>query len=307
MSDASGLAGIAHRVRRSRAFVLFSKWKLVKARLSISAAGVAFWALLSLFPALIGLVSLYGLAADPSDVKDQLEHAGGLIPPEATALLREQLATIVGGDHERLGLSAAISLVGAVWIASSGANKLVLTVASVLGDEAEPIHWMRARATAVVLTAGTLLMLAITLLLVGGVPIVLEELGVANGTASRLASALRWPLLAALATLGNTALYAACRPHDAPRRWWSVGALVGALLWLGGTAAFSTYVSWFVRHLELYGAIGSVVVLLLWLYLSVYAILIGAEVDAWSERRETATSDVDSDATLSPSTHVAVR
>lgn len=248
------------------------------------AGGVAFFAFLAVFPALIAAVTLYGLIADPAEVARQVESLAGALPQETRPLIADQLNSVVSSSDSALGVGLVVSLLAALWSASSGTGNLVQAV-NLAYDEDETRGFLKLRALALLLTLGAIVFVLVTLTLVAVVPAVLDALPL--GTAGRvIAQVVRWLLLVAVVIGALAVVYRVAPDRDAPRfRWVSVGALVAAVLWLIGSGAFSLYVNNFGSYNKTYGALAGVVVLMLWLYLTSYIVLLGAEINAESERQ----------------------
>ncbi|MFC3631980.1 YihY/virulence factor BrkB family protein [Paracoccus angustae] len=252
--------------------------------ISVVSAGIAFYALLSIFPAIAALVSIAGLVLDPADIADQLETVVRLLPEEASSILQDQVTKVVGGSQSGTGFVALFGLAVALY----GAMKGVLTLIEGLNiayDEEETRGMVKLYLTALAITtcailgtvAGIALMVLLpSLIALGNLPSALE-------TAFSL---LRWPLMAALAMLGLAALYRFGPSRAEPKwRWISVGAVLATTLWIVGTVGFSIYVRNFGSYTETYGALGGVIVLLTWMWLSAFVILAGAELNAETEQQ----------------------
>lgn len=260
------------------------KDEITRDHISVVSAGVAFYALLSIFPAIAALVSIAGLVLDPADIQGQLETVVGMLPEEAAGILQDQVAKVTGGSQTGTGLVALFGVAVALY----GAMKGVLTLIEGLNiayDEEETRGTIRLYLTALAITIcailGTaaglgLMVLLPSLVAWGNLPPVLET----------VMNVLRWPLMAALAMLGLAALYRFGPSRAEPKwRWISVGAVVATTLWIAGTLAFSIYVRNFGSYTETYGTLGGVIVLLTWLWLSAFVILGGAELNAETEQQ----------------------
>lgn len=246
---------------------------------AILAAGVAFYFMLSIFPALIALVTLYGLVADPAIVQEQVASLSGVVPPAALTLIRDRLESLVSAGRGALGVGLAVSLVLAVWSASSGTKALIRAV-SLAYEQEEGRGWLRLRLIALAWTLGIVLLMAIGLFVAAGLPMVLGAVGLSQQAETLIAWA-RWPVLFAGVVLALSLLYR--RGPDqrgtAVRRA-TLGAVVAALVWVLASAALSFYVSQFGNYEETYGALAGVIITLLWLYVGSFAILLGAELNS---------------------------
>jgi membrane protein len=253
-------------------------------RLSIIAAGVAFYGLLAVFPGLVALVGLYGLVADPAAVEHHVATLSGILPPQAAEVLNTQLHDLVSTDRTALGIGAIGGLLLALWSASSAVRTLMEAL-NVAYNEEERRGMIRFYATAFILTFGAVLAIIVALGLVVALPATLKAIGL-SWLVEIAVSLVRWPVLAVLAIVGITVVYRYGPSRAQPRwRWMSWGAAVAVVIWLIGSAAFSLYVTRFGNYNETYGAAGAVVVLLMWFLLSSYAILIGAEINAELDRQ----------------------
>ena len=250
----------------------------------IIAGGVAFFAFLAMFPAIIASITLYGLIADPADVARQIQGLSGALPKESQPLIAEQLNAIVGSSGGALGFSLVLSLLAAVWSASSGTGNLIQAV-NLAYDEKESRGFLKVKGTALALTLGAIVFVLITLTLVAVVPAVLDQLQLGIvGTV--VAQVVRWALLIGLVIAALAIVYRVAPNRDSPRfSWVSTGAVVAAALWVLGSLLFSLYVNNFGSYNKTYGALAGVIVLMLWLYLTSYIVLLGAEINAESERQ----------------------
>jgi membrane protein len=248
------------------------------------AGGVAYFAFLAIFPALIAAVTLYGLVADPATVTRQVGDLASTLPQEAQPLIAGQLTSVASGSSGALGIGLVVSLLAALWSASSGTGNLMKAV-NLAYDEDETRGFVKTRGIALLLTLGAVVFVLLTLALIAVVPPVLESLPL-GVVGTVVAQVVRWALLVILVVGALAVVYRVAPDRDAPKfRWVSSGALVAAVLWIAGCVAFSLYVNNFGSYNKTYGALAGVVVLLLWLYLTSYIVLLGAEINAESERQ----------------------
>ena len=248
------------------------------------AGGVAFFALLALVPGLVALVSLYGLVADPTEVERQVRDLLGAAPREVRELIRTQLRSIIEGSDTGIGLGAVIGLLLALYSASSGMKHMVSAINAAY-DEQETRKFVKLRLVALALTFGAVAFLAVTFAVVTLLPALLE--GTALGETGRtVINVLRWPVLAAAMVVGLGVLYRFAPDRDEPRwQWVSAGAVVATLLWVGASIGFSVYAANFGKFNETYGSLGAVIVTMLWLFITAYVVIGGAELNAELERQ----------------------
>jgi membrane protein len=251
---------------------------------SLMAAGVAFYALLSLAPGFSALVALYGLVADPAAVEAHVAALRWVMPPQAQQLVADQLTDIVRDRSSSLGAGFLISLVIAVWSANAGTSALISAL-NVAYGEREKRGLLRYYGGTLLLTLSSALCGGVALLLIAVIPASLRWLPLGDAGRALIAT-LRWPALLLLFAAVLALLYRYAPSRDEPHwSWVSWGAAAAALLWIAGSALFSAYVERFATYNKTYGSLGAVVVLLMWLWLSAFAVLLGAELNAAMERQ----------------------
>ena len=251
---------------------------------TLLAAGVAFYAMLAIFPAIIAVVTVYGLVADPNQVEAQVSEFAKSLPAGADQLLTEQLQNVVSAGRQSLSIGLAVSLAAVLWTASGGVQGLVKGL-NIVYDENETRGFLKLRGLSLLLTLGAILVAVIALTLIAVFPAVIDNLGL--GRAGELAASItRWVVLALLVLVALAVVYRFAPDRANPRwRWVSWGAVVALVLWLLGSIGFSWYVDNFGKYNQTYGALAAVIILLLWLFLSAFAVLLGAELDAEIERQ----------------------
>ena len=259
----------------------------------IIAGGVAFFGFLAIFPALIALISIYGLVASPEQAAEQVESFTSGLPEAAQELIGEQVTAVTENAGGALTFSLIVSILAALWSASGGVNNVVKAV-NIAYDEAETRNFVKLRALSLALTLGAVVFVVLTIGLVAVLPLVLDALPLgAVGTV--LAEVGRWTALLALVAGSLAVLYRVAPDRDAPRfRWVSLGSIVVTVVWALVSLGFSLYVNNFGSYDKTYGAIAGVIVLMLWLYLTCYLVLLGAEINAETEH-QTAVDTTDGD------------
>ncbi len=248
--------------------------------LTLVAAGVAFYGFLALVPALIAFVSVYGLFANESDVVRQVENLGKSLPVEVRTFLVYQLTQIVNASSAGVSIAALIAIVLALWSASSGMAALVTGLHIAL-ERDQPKGFVKKRGKALALTLGAIVVLGVVLFVIVAVPPLIRHAGL-GGAGEWLFRILRWPFLAAVMVVGVGLLYR-FSVVDGPGGWLgmiSAGAIVATVGWIVASALFAVYTANFASYGKTYGALASIVVVLLWLWLSALVVLVGAEVDA---------------------------
>jgi membrane protein len=268
-SPAPGVKEIALRVKNN----------LTRDAVSLLAAGVAFYALLALVPTLVALVSVYGLVANPSDIENNVQDLLDAAPAEVQNLVRSQLSAIVAESPSGLRLGALFGLVAALWLASSGVKNLMTAVNRAYHEE-ESRGYVKLRAVSLALTLGFVVLGAGSLLALVIAPRALSDMGAAGVTGTVL-TIVRWPLAAGVIVLALALVYRYAPDRRETRwTWASPGALLATVVWLLASVGFSVYTANFGSYNETYGALGAVVVVMLWLYIGAYVVIAGAELNA---------------------------
>jgi len=250
----------------------------------IIAGGVAFFGFLSIFPALIALISIYGLVASPESVAGQVEDLSAQLPEESSRLIRDQLTAIVDNSGSALSISLVVAILAALWSASGGMGNLI-TAVNLAYDEVETRNFIKLKLTSLGLTLGAIVFVIVSFTLVAVVPAVLDALPL-GVVGTILAQVLRWVLLLGMFAGSLAVLYRVAPDRDAPRfSWVSLGAVVVTVVWALVSVVFSLYVDNFGSYDKTYGAIAGVIILMLWLYLTCYLVLLGAEINSETEHQ----------------------
>jgi membrane protein len=247
--------------------------------LTLVAAGVAFYAFLALIPALVAFISIYGLIANPANVTRQVKSVASALPKEVQNFFVYQLTSIIHANRAGVSITLIFAVALALWSASGGMAALVTGV-HVAHEQDQPKSFVKKRGKALALTLGAMVFVGLLIFVIAALPPVLSDLGL--GAAGRIAfGILRWPFLAAVMVAGIGLLYRFSM-RDGPWGWLGIvtpGAVVAMIGWLIASALFAVYTANFSSYSKTYGALASIVVLLLWLWLSCLLVLIGAEVD----------------------------
>jgi membrane protein len=237
---------------------------------------VAFYAMLSIFPALIAVISIYGLVAEPQSATAQVQKLADIMPDQARETLTGQLEALTKSAGKGLSLGAALGILAAIWTASAGMKAMIAGI-NVAYDQIETRKFLKLRGLALLLTLGAIVTMAVAIGIIVVLPVVTGLLGPAGRI---LLAIVRWPLLAGLMLVGVGVLYRfAPNRRDAKWRWVTAGSVVATLLWLLGSGVFSLYVNSFATYNRTYGVLGAVIILLTWLFLSSFVVLLGAELN----------------------------
>ncbi|MEX2576137.1 MAG: YihY/virulence factor BrkB family protein, partial [Halofilum sp. (in: g-proteobacteria)] len=247
--------------------------------LSIVAAGVAFYALLALLPALTAAISVYALVADPAQVQQQVQGLAQLMPDQAQRLVSNELGRIASSSGGAIGVGLIGGLLVAFWSASKG-TKSLLTALNIAYNEHEDRGFLRFNAIGLGLTVVLVLGAVLAIGLVVALPIALTALGL-GGWAGMAVSLARWVILGVGVIAALAVLYR-FGPSRQPAEWsWvTPGSIAATVLWLVASILFSIYVANFGNYNATYGTLGAVILLLLWFQISAYIVLLGAEINS---------------------------
>ena len=243
-------------------------------------AGVAFYSLLALFPAIIAGVSIYGLVADPATVRDQIAKLTETLSPQTAELVGKQLIEVTQGAGGALGVATVVGILTALWSASSG-MKALITGVNLAYDETETRKFVKLRGLALLLTLGAMVLMGIALATIVGYPPIADNLP----TVLRwLVAIVRFVILGGLLVVGLAVLYRYAPDRDKPKwTWVSGGSGIATLLWVLATVGFSLYANFFGNYNKTYGALAGVIILMFWLFLSAFVVLVGAELNTEME------------------------
>jgi membrane protein len=272
--------------------ILWRVWSEVNDdRVTLIAGGVTFYLLLALFPALAAFVSLYGFVADPKTIADHISYLGGLLPAAGLDIIKAQLASLLAEGDQALGIGFLVGLAIALWSANNGI-KALFDAMNIAYEETEKRGFVRLNLISAAFTLGALLIGICLLLAVGAVPALLALVRLERWTETLIAIG-RWPLLIAAIWLGISLIYRYGPSRtNAKWRWLSWGAGIAAIVWIAASATFSFYLQNFADYNATYGSLGAVIGLMMWTWISVIILIVGAEINAEMERQTARDSTV---------------
>jgi len=263
--------------------------RISRDNLTLIAAGIAFYAMTAIFPAIAAFVSIYGLFADPTSVQQQVAGFTSLLPAASLKLLTDALQNFASKNHSTLNIALIISVCVALWSAKAAVSSL-MTGLNVCNETIEKRNLFVTQAVALALTLGGVLFAMVALGAVALLPAIIDFLPLPDATKTALGFG-RWPLLAVLISFALAVLYRYGPNRDHPKwKWITWGAAIATLLWIAGSIAFSYYVSRFSSYDATYGSLAAPVVLLLWFWVSASVVLLGAEIDAELEHDDGVTA-----------------
>ncbi|MFO8125118.1 YihY/virulence factor BrkB family protein [Yoonia sp.] len=250
-------------------------WKTAgEKHIGLIAAGVAFFGMFGIFPGIAAVIAIFGLIADPVVIAEQLALMEDIIPPDAYNLIASQVFRLVAAPTDALGWATVVSIALALWSSRAGVAALIGGLNAIAGQRTRNGLWQMVVALLLTFALVTLAIIALTVVVI--VPIILAFIPMAGATAWVL-EAMRWLIALGVLMTGLSLLYRFGPVRIGGRgRWITVGAFVVVVLWVGASAGLSYYLTNFASYNEVYGSIGAVIGLLLWLYVSAYLILLGA-------------------------------
>ncbi len=253
-------------------------------RLMTEAAGVTFFSLLAIFPALAALISLYGLFADPRTVSDQLAGLNGVMPGGGMDIIKAQVQALTSSTPKALGFGVLFGLATSLWSANQGVKALFDSL-NVVNDEREKRGFMVRTALTLGFTAGGLLFIVLAMTAVVVLPVVLAYVGLSD-SGEFLLRAARWPLLLCAVGLFLALIYRYGPSRTKPKwRWVSWGSAFASITWVLASAGFSWYVANFGSYNKTYGSLGAVVGFMTWIWISTIIVLVGDELNVEMEHQ----------------------
>ncbi len=253
-------------------------------RLSLIAAGIAFFAMLALFPAIAAVIAVFGYISDPTAIRETLTIAEPVLPAPVHALLSQQIEALLSAGRSTLGAASVAGVLLAIWSARAGVSAMIGGL-GLIGHEKAPRNFFWGLLVAYLLTMMLIAVSLVALASVVVIPAILAffPLGGWNGAVLDL---LRWAIALASVAIGIGTLYRyGPAPSGDRAPVITYGNLLASLLWVAVSAAFSTYLSNFGSYNQIYGSLGAVIALLMWFYLSAFVVLLGAELNAVIEAR----------------------
>jgi membrane protein len=247
-------------------------------------AGVTFYVLLAIFPAIAALVSIYGLFADPQAIAAHLAEAGSVLPGGAVEIIGEQVNRLAAQGEATLGATMLVSIAISLWSANAGVKALIDAL-NIVYDEKEKRGFVKLNAVSLAFTAGIVGFLLLALAAMVVLPVVLNFIGLGDA-AETLIKLVRWPLLLLAVGLGIACIYRYGPSRDKPKwRWITWGSALAAIVWLAASVLFSWYAANFGSYNKTYGSLGAAIGFMTWIWLSTIVILLGAELDAEMEHQ----------------------
>ncbi|PHR20508.1 MAG: ribonuclease BN [Sphingopyxis sp.] len=267
--------------------------------LPLLAAGVAFFAFLAFVPLIAVIALLYGLIGDPDTVAASIEQVSGILPDAVLTILREQLLSIVSTSKTTKGLGLAIALLVSTYGAMRAANAMMKAL-NIIYEEHESRNILMTTWVGAQITIGMAVVAIVGLSAISVFTYISNFLqGYLGNNVLIFLKIITWITAGFLVSL-TFGLFFRYAPDRRPAkwRWLSIGSVVATLLWLGITIGFGYYAANVSDYNATYGSLAAVVIFLMWLFLSAYSVLIGAEINAETERQTFQDSTIGADRPL---------
>jgi membrane protein len=248
------------------------------------AAGMTYYSLLAIFPALAALVAIYGLFSDTGTIAKHLDEVSGFMPGGAIDVARDQLTRVASKGNQTLGLTFISGLAVSLWSANAAMKSLFDTL-NIVYAEKEKRGFLKLNAMSSGFTVAAIAFVLTALGAVVVMPVVLNYLWLSS-FADLFVRGIRWPAMFLVVALALACVYRFGPSREAPRwRWITWGSLAATILWLGASALFSWYAANFGKFNETYGSLGAAIGFMTWIWISAIAILLGAELNAEMEHQ----------------------
>jgi len=256
--------------------------RLTEDRVLVIAAGITFYSLLALFPAIAAFVSIYGMFADPASIAQATSKLGTILPGGAIDFFRSQITRLASHGSGALGIASIVGLLISLWSANAGMKSLYDGL-NVAYREREKRSFVALNLSSLCFTVGMIAFALISLGAIVALPYIANRFGAFGHWAITIG---KWPVLLVLVALAFACLYRFGPSRDAPQwRWLSWGSALAALVWLAASILFSWYAANFGSYNKTYGSLGAVVGFMTWMWISTIVLLLGGIVNAELEHQ----------------------
>jgi membrane protein len=265
--------------------VLLRVWNNIgEDRIMLVAAGVTFYALLAIFPAIAALVALYGLFADPSRIAATVDNLSGVVPGGALDIVRQEMNRVASAGPTKLGVAFVFGFLVSLW-SSNASIKSIFDALNLVYTENEKRGLIGLNLVSLAFTLAAIVFVLVAIGAIAALPAMFSS-GQLPGPSALVAQITRWPILFVVIAIGLALVYRYGPSRAQPQwRWISWGSAFAAIAWVAVSVAFSWYAANFDSYNKTYGSLGAIVVFMFWIWLSVSVILIGAELDAEMEHQ----------------------
>jgi membrane protein len=266
--------------------ILLRVWKNISDdRVMLVAAGVTYYCLLAIFPAIAALVAICGFFTDPASISSQVDKLSGVMPGGALDVIRDQMNLVASQGPSKLGVAFIVGFIVSLWSANAGI-KSIFDALNLVYDEPEKRGLIRLNLVSLAFTVAAILFILIAVAGIAALPaLALRQL---PGTVALVAQIVRWPILFIVVAVGIAFVFRYGPSRAEPRwRWITWGSAFASIAWIVVSIGFSWYAANFGSYNKTYGSLAAIVVFMVWLWLSIAIILIGAELDAETEHHTT--------------------
>jgi len=264
--------------------ILLRVWKNIgEDRVLLVAAGVTFYCLLAIFPAIAALVAIYGFFTDPASISAQVDKVSGVMPGGALDVIRNQMNMVASQGASKLGVAFIIGFFISLWSANAGI-KSIFDALNLVYDEPEKRGLIRLNLVSLAFTVAAIVFILIAVACIAALPVIASSQ--LQGATALIVRIVRWPILFVIIAVGLACVYRYGPSRAEPQwRWITSGSAFAAIAWIAVSIGFSWYAANFGSYNKTYGSLAAIVVFMMWLWLSIAVILIGAELDAELEHQ----------------------
>ena len=258
--------------------------QLKKDHVQIVSAGVAFYFFLAIFPTIVAALTIYGLVLDPVQIRQHVDGLAQILPGEAYSIVESVMEPLISKDSQALGWGLLFSVLLSLWSANKGTSAIFEGINIAYNEEDNRSYFKRTGLT-LLFTLGGIVLGLISILVVILFPALIDQIHLGS-TIETVLGWVRWLLLAAFIVFALGLLYKKAPDRDNPEvKWISWGSIIATVLWIAGSLLFSWYVNNFGSYDDMYGSFASVIIMLLWLFLTSFIILLGAEINSEMEHQ----------------------
>ncbi len=253
-------------------------------RVMLVAAGVTFYCLLAIFPAIAALVAIYGFFMDPASISSQVDKLSGVMPDGALEVIRNQMNQVASQGSSKLGVAFIVGLLISLWSANAGI-KSIFDALNLVYNEEEKRGLIRLNLISLAFTVAAILFVLVAIACIAALPAVFSTSQL-QGPIAMIARIVRWPILFVLVAIGLAVVYRIGPSRREPQwRWITWGSAFASIAWIAVSIGFSWYAANFGSYNKTYGSLAAIVVFMTWLWLSTAIVLIGAQIDAEAEHQ----------------------
>lgn len=265
--------------------IIIRVWHEMKVdHVQIVSAGVGFYFFLAIFPTIVAAISIYSLVLEPAQIEEQISRLNLILPERAFGMINDILQPVIQQTRKEIGWGLAVSILVSIWSANKGTNALFQGI-NIAYDEIDSRNIVKKNLLTLLFTLCGLVLGLLSLLIVIFFPLLIDKFGFTEEI-ENIFTWFRWVILGIILITALSMVYKIAPNRRSPRfRWVSWGAILGTVLWLLGSMAFSWYVSNFGSYDDLYGSFAAVAILMLWLFLTAFIVLMGAEINSEMEHQ----------------------